>query len=106
MAKAKNGVNRSEEVRKLLKANPRITSKEVISTLAGKGIEVSAHLYYFVKGQMRGRRKKAQKMVAKVAATTGTPSADAVTTIRKVKAFAGEVGGLKHLKALVDALSE
>jgi hypothetical protein len=29
-----------------------------------------------------------------------------VFTIRKVKAFAGEVGGMKNLKALVDALSE
>lgn len=55
---------------------------------------------------MKGRKKKAQKIVAKVAAATGTPRFNAVATIRKAKSFASEVGGLKHLKALVCALSE
>ena len=44
-------------------------------------------------------------MVATVAAATGTKE-DAVKTILKVKGWANEVGGLKKLKALVDALGE
>ena len=106
MAKAKSGINKSEEVRKLLKANPKISAKEAASTLGAKGIKVSGGLFYFVKGQIKGRKHKAGKTVTKVAAATGTHRADALSTIVKVKALANDVGGLKHLKALVDALSE
>ena len=42
-------------------------------------------------------------MVANVAATGNI---DPVATILKVKGWASEIGGLKKLKALVDALSE
>src|SRR5258708_31059918 len=52
MAKKTNGVNKSEEVRQLLKANPQIGSQEVVANLAEKGIKVSAGLFYFVKGKM------------------------------------------------------
>ena len=107
MAKQKNGVSKSEEVRQLLKANSKITAKEVVAALAEKGIKISDNLYYFVKGQMkgrRGRRRKAQKVITKVAEATGAGRSDALTTILKVKAMAHEVGGLKKLKALVEAL--
>jgi hypothetical protein len=106
MAKQKSDVNKSEEIRQLLRANPKMPAKEVVSTLATRGIKVAETLVYFVKGKMKGkkgRRKKARQMVANVAATGNV---DPVATIRKVKAWANEVGGLKKLKALVDALSE
>jgi hypothetical protein len=109
MARQKNGVNKSEEIRQLLRANPRITAKEVSSALGDKGIKVSEKLYYLVKGKMLGRqahKRKARKMAAKVAGTTGTSNADALSTILKVKSWANEVGGLKKLRALVEALSE
>lgn len=106
MAKKKNGVNKSEEIRQLLKANPDMAVKEVVSNLAGRGMKVTDNLVYFIKGKMKGRkgrRKRAQQMVANVAATGST---DPVATILKVKRWASEVGGMKKLKALVDALSE
>jgi hypothetical protein len=81
-------------------------AKDVISTLASQGVHVKAPLVYFVKGRMkghRGRRRRARQMVASVAATGNT---DPVATILKVKRCATEVGGLKKLKALVDALIE
>src|SRR5437879_3605665 len=109
MAKAKNGVNKSEEVRRLLKANPKTTASEVVANLEQKGIKISSNLFYFVKGQIKGRKgrkKKAHQMVAKVTAATGSVNGDAVSAIRNIKALAGQVGGLKNLKALVDALSE
>ena len=109
MAKRKNGINKSEEFRQLLKANPKISAKEAVAALNAKGIKTSENLYYYIKGQMKGRKgrkKNAQKMVAKVTATTGAGGADAVATILKVKAMANDLGGLKKLKALVDALSE
>src|SRR5471032_2804488 len=109
MAKKKNGVNKSEEVRQMLKANPAITAKEVVAAMNAKGLKISGNLYYFIKGQMKGRKgrkKKAQKMVATVAEATNVTKSDALSTILKVKALANELGGLKKLKALVEALSE
>jgi len=106
MPKRKNGVNKSEEIRQILRANPEMAVKEIVSTLAGRGIKVTDTLVYFVKGHMKGRkgrRKKARQMVANVVATGNT---DPVATILKVKGWGNEVGGMKKLKALVDALSE
>jgi len=109
MAKKNNGVNKSKEIRQLLKANPQIGSKEVAEKLAEKGIQVSHGLFYFVKGQMKGRkarRTKAQKVVTEVAESTHVTRSSAVSTILKVKACARDVGGMKSLKALVEALSD
>jgi hypothetical protein len=77
--------------------------------LGAKGIKISDKLYYLVKGKMLGKqahKKKARKMVAKVAQTTGGGNGDALSTILKVKSWANQVGGLKRLRALVEALSE
>ena len=77
--------------------------------MAAKGIEISHGLFYFVKGQIKGRKARktrAQKAVTKVADFTHANRTDAVSTILKVKACANEVGGMKSLKALVEALSD
>ena len=106
MARRKNGVNKSEEIRQMLRANFEMPVKEIVATLAGRGIKVTDNRVYFLKGKMkglRGRRKKARQMVANVAAIG---NADPVATILKVKGWARDVGGLKKLKALVDALIE
>jgi hypothetical protein len=105
--KADASVNKSEEIRKLLRENPKLSAKEVVQTLAGRGITVGDTLVYFVKGHMKGkkgRRKKARQMVANVAAVTN--GLDPVATILKVKGLASDLGGVKKLKALVDALSQ
>jgi hypothetical protein len=109
MAKKSSDVNKSEQVRQLLKANPALTAKEVVATLGEKGIKISNALFYFTKGQMKGRKarkQKEQKTVAKVAEATLVIKGDAVSTILKVKSWAKEVGGMKTLKALVEALSD
>jgi hypothetical protein len=109
MAKQRDSVNKSEQIRQLLKSNPEMSEKEAAAKLAEKGIKVSGNLFYFVKGQMKGkkaRRKKVQRTLTQVAASTHVSRSDAVSTIRKVKSWANEVGGMKTLKALVEALSE
>jgi hypothetical protein len=106
MPKKKNGVNKSEEIRLLIRAHPEMPVKAIVSTLAEKGIKVADTQVYYVKGKMKGRQgrhKKARQMVARV---TGTGNTNPVATILRVKAWANEVGGMKKLKALVDALSE
>ena len=81
--------------------------------LAQKGIKVDKSLFYYVKGKMKGmkgRRRKIRRKVATVMsngqAATPTGPGDVLATIRKVKGLAAEVGGLKKLKALVEALGE
>src|SRR5437763_482791 len=99
MAKRKNGGNKSEEIRQLLKANPQIGAKEAIAALGAKGVEVSDALFYFVKGHLKGRKgrkKKAQQVVAKVAETANASKSYALSTLWKIKTLATEVGGLKE----------
>ena len=107
MAKRKDGVNKSAEIRALLKTTPGIGAKEAVAKLAENGIEISEGLFYFVKGQLKGRKagkRKARQMVAQFAVTNGT--VDPLATILKIKHLGNEVGGMKKLKALVEALTE
>ena len=112
-------VNRSQAIRDLFNENPQIKFAEAVSTLAEKGIKFSKATFYLVKGSLAGqktRRKKNQKKAVQMMtassngdAVTKTPAiakSDALATIRKIKVLAGEVGGLRTLKGLVDALSE
>ena len=88
-------------------------AKEVVSAMAEKGVTVTEGLVYFVKGNMKGKRtqkKKAEKAAVQVVtATASTPAlanGDALKTIRMVKDFASQVGGMKKLIELAQALSE
>ena len=98
---AKNGeVNRSAAIRDIYAQHPEIKAKDVVAMLAEKGVKVTSSLVYLVKGKISGEKKhqrKVHKAVEKVAAASG--NRDAVSTILKVKKFAGEVGGLGTLKA-------
>src|SRR4051794_12520054 len=110
MAKKNQDINQSQEIRDVLTANPDIKPKEVVAKLAEKGVNVKIGLVYIIKGKMLGRKsrkKRAQKVVDKVsAATNGKPTRDqTVADIMKVRGFAEEMGGMKRLKVLVDALS-
>ena len=44
MAKRKDGINKSEEIRLLLKAHPEMKAKEVVAALADKGIKATEGL--------------------------------------------------------------
>ena len=105
--------NKSQAIRDLLKESPTIKAKEAIAALGEKGIEITDSLFYLVKGKVSGgkqRRRKIRKAAVKAVAASGNGVAptkdDALKTILKVKSFAAEVGGLRSLKALVDALSQ
>jgi hypothetical protein len=111
MAKKASGgePNKSQAIRDLLKENPKIKGSEAVALLKEKGIEISGGLFYIVKGKALGRksrRKKREKTAVGVLEATAVNHSDAVSTIVKVKAFAAEVGGLRTLRKLVDALSD
>ncbi len=110
--KAKDGgVNKSEAIRELLKEQPAIKGKDAVAALGEKGIKISTGLFFLVKGKVAGRksRKKRNTRNAIAVATTSSGSrgkSDALAVIRKVKDVAAEVGGLRALLGLVEALSE
>ena len=106
MAKKATGVSKSERIRELLKANPKMKATEVVSTLAGKGIKVNPTLFYFVKGKMKGRKARKKQVKAEVGKVAGTTTnSDTLAIILKVKKLASEVGGLRKLHSLVEVLS-
>ena len=108
--------NKSQAIRDLLTENPNLSVHEAISTLKAKGIKTNKSMYYFVKAKMKSKKRKAREKVAaemvtttkeKVTTTASSDSAtDALATIKQIKGLAAELGGLKSLKALVEALSE
>ena len=102
--------SKSAAIHAILKGNRKMKTKDVLSALAEKGISVSEKMVYYVKGKMKGQRGRKKQMVAQVAtAIASTPAStnvDPVKTILKVKGWAAEIGGMKKLKALVEALSE
>jgi hypothetical protein len=111
MAKKATGgePNKSQAIRDLLKENPKIKASDAVASLKEKGIKVTGGLFYMVKGKAlgrKGRRKKREKKAVGVVESTTVSHGDALATILKVKTLAAEVGGLRTLQKLVNALSE
>lgn len=101
MAKTKaNGVNKSAMVREILKTNPKMKVNEVVVMLAAKKVKVLPSQVYFIKSKLRSKRRQA--MNQNVAKSTGITNP--IELIRKVKALAGEVGGVRNLGLLVEAM--
>jgi hypothetical protein len=104
--KRDGGPNKSQAIRDLYTANPKLKVKEVVVMLGEQGIKVAPNLVYLVKGKMKGERGHRNKVRARATnVATAAGNLDAVKTIIKVKALAVEVGGYDALKELVEALS-
>jgi len=102
--------NKSQSIRDHLAQNPKAKAKEVVAALGGKGVKVTEGLVYAVKGSMKERKRRKNRVVrAAKAATEGghgvSIKADALTMIREVKALAAKAGGYGKLKELVDPLA-
>jgi hypothetical protein len=96
---------KSAAIRDLLTQNPKMPVKNVVAALAGRGMKVNPNLVYFVKGRMKTHHRRQQR---RQAAQAGQRAGEVnpVALVRKVKALAEEVGGIKNLKQLVDLLAE
>ena len=111
MAKPKKGeINKSQAIRDLIQQTPKITANEAIEQLKSKNIKIRANLFYFVKGKLKGAKGRRRKMRRHVESVMGgingaAAKSDALTTIKSIQALAGELGGMKKLAALVEALS-
>jgi hypothetical protein len=89
----------------MLAQHPQSTSKEIVTLLNQKGIKVSPHLVYHVKGRMR-KAKRVQRRQHVLEASRQIGNSDPVALILKVKGLAHDAGGIRKLKQLIDALAE
>lgn len=103
MAKRK-GPNKSQAVRELLAENPKMPAKEIVSTLGAKGLKVNPSLIYFIKGKLRGKKQRRNRVVK--AARAASKGGDPVALIHDVRALALRAGGYGKLRELVDALAD
>jgi hypothetical protein len=98
-------VNKSQAVRDVLAGDPKADSKTVIARLGEKGVKVSPTMVYYVRSKMKQASRKARReRVAESSRRAGAK--DPVELVLRVKDLAREVGGIKHLKQLVDLLAE
>lgn len=98
-------VNKSKAIREFLTADPKADSKTIIAQLAGKGVKVSPTMVYYVRSKMKHAKQKAKReRVAESSRQAG--AANPVELVLRVKNLAQEVGGIAHLKQLVDLLAE
>src|SRR5262245_39136063 len=104
MGMPRKAKSKSARIRDLLKERPDIKAPEALATLKARGVSANVNLFYYVKGRMASKKQKTSA-TATVAKPRSTTRQDAVAVIGKVKALALDVGGLRTLKSIVDALA-
>lgn len=107
MAKAENGksINKSQAIRDVFAESPSADTQTVIARVAERGVKVTPTMVYFVRSKLnQARRKERRDRVAE--SSRQTSASDPVEVVRRVKELAREVGGIEHLKRLVDLLAE
>jgi hypothetical protein len=97
--------NRSQAIREALAESPQAGSREIVTQLAKKGIKVSATLVYYVRSK-QNQQKRRQKYERVALASQATAATNPVALVLRVKELSREVGGIRHLKQLVDLLAE
>lgn len=98
-------LNKSQAVRDFLDENPAADSKAVIAGLAEKGVKVAPTMVYYVRSKLKQASRRAKReRVAESSRQSGVTNP--VELVLRVKDLAREVGGIRHLKQLVDLLAE
>jgi hypothetical protein len=105
MARQKSEVNKSQAIRDILEQDPKTRVKDIVSTLAQQGVKVSDTYVYMIKGKTKAKKRKEKRQRA-IAASNSSGIANPVELILGVRKLAGEAGGIRHLKQLVDILAE
>ena len=104
-AKNKESTTKADAIRELLGQNPRAKAKDIIATLAAKGVKVSPNHVYLVKAKGKAKKRKAARVAAAATAARSGISNPAVAVLQ-VRRLAHDLGGMRNLKQLVDVLAE
>src|SRR5688572_26328474 len=106
MAKKKaDGPNKSDAVREILAREPKTPVKDIVASLGQQGLKISHNLVYIIKSKMK-QKKRREKRDRAVEVTQKAGAPNPVELIIKVRGLAMQVGGMAHLKKLVDVLAE
>ena len=97
--------NKSQAIRDVFAENPKTDTKTVIARLAEKGMKVSPTMVYYIRSKQHHANQKAKRERA-AESSRRAGAADPVELVLRVKDLAREVGGISHLKQLVDLLAE
>jgi len=95
---------KSAAIRELLTQNRKTSVKDIVSTLAGRGIDVTPNLVHIIKSKMKARRQRAKREQV-VATGQEAGITNPIELVRRVKALADATGGLGKLKQLVDIMA-
>src|SRR5438309_5089452 len=92
-----HGVNKSAAVREILTKNRHTPVREIVATLAQRGITISPNLVYLIKSKAKASRRK-QKRAKVLANSKDLGIANPVELILEVRHLAVKAGGMRHLK--------
>lgn len=94
-------LTKSARIRELLQQDPKMPVKDIVATLAAKGVKIPPSMVYYLraKAKRRARRQQVRQVVGKNGA------ANPVDLIVKVRSLANEAGGFDNLKQLVEILA-
>ena len=110
------GINKSDEIRKYFEAHPESKTKDCITFLAGKNIEVSQALVAGVRGRMTGeagtkRKKKGEisvgeiKLVKNFVDKSHLEASVATKTLMELANLIEEIGSIERFKDVVNEFS-
>lgn len=106
---AKQKVNKSDAIRALYAANPKLPVRLAVEQLGKDGIKVAPSQVYFVLGGSRGKAKrkagrKRRAVVASEQAREKAGSTFPLSVITDLMALAERAGGMANLKRLIEVL--
>jgi hypothetical protein len=107
MAKSNSGKTptKADAIREALAADPKASTKEVLATLAARGIQTSANHVYLIKSKNKDAKRRQKRLrLADTTSKAGMPNP--TQAVIEVKTQARQLGGLRNLKTLVDVLAE
>jgi phosphohistidine phosphatase SixA len=99
---AGEGVNKSEEIRKLVKSGVKKPA-EVQATLAERGIKVSRQMVSTIKSKMRARKSARRIGRRRAEANSSAPPTDLRTLARFIRGV-HEVGGIAEARKILKEL--
>ncbi len=101
MPRKKQRGQKSAAIREMLQQDPTLPVREIVSTLAGRGIRVTPNLIYRIKVKARSSRQKQAAQVGRNGGTTNPAQ-----LVLRVKELAAQAGGMNQLKELVEVLAD
>lgn len=95
-------MTKSDQVRELLSAKPKMTPKAIADALTNRGVKMSASQVSTIKWNLRKSKRKKIKR-AKAAPSSYSKM---ITTLLAAEEFIDKAGGVKHAQKVLAAFSQ